>query len=439
MSLYDIVIMTVSGTPGTGTITLNAATDGGRTFADAGVPDGATVTYAVEDGSNRELRRGVYTASGTTLTRGTLLASTTGSDISLTSAAKVFITPAASDIGTDLTDLTFFGDGSDGDVIVSTGITLTRDVYYRNLTMAAGGTITTAGNRIFVAGTLLDTGNVAGAIRCDGNTGSNGSLTLGGAGAGATTTASVAGGGAGVIGGTGATGVGATAAASAAPNNGGVSGAGGKGGNSTNAGGASRAATAATLVTPVRVFTLELRRNTLLLPGAGGPGGSGGGGDGTNSGTGGGGGGGGAGTIWLAARNIETNASTPAGWIRANGGTGGNGRASGAAGNAGGGGAGSGGGGGWVYLVYGTRTGTAVTDLITANGGTGGNGGPGIGTGLGGNGGQGGGCGRVNALCTATGVVAELLTPGGAGTTPTTATTTAGTSGTAGAAGTVTF
>lgn len=99
MALHDLARMSVSGTPGTGTIRLNAAVDGGQTFAAAGVVDGETVTYGVEDGSNREMRRGVYTASGTTLTRGTLLGSTTGSTISLTSAAKVFITPSSFDFG----------------------------------------------------------------------------------------------------------------------------------------------------------------------------------------------------------------------------------------------------------------------------------------------------------------------------------------------------
>jgi hypothetical protein len=97
--LYNMARMTVTGTPGTGTITLNAAVSSFLTFAQAGVPDGTRVAYTIEDGANREKGEGVYTSSGTTLTRATIRNSTnSNAAISATSAAQVLIDPAATDI-----------------------------------------------------------------------------------------------------------------------------------------------------------------------------------------------------------------------------------------------------------------------------------------------------------------------------------------------------
>ena len=97
--LWNRVKMTVSGTPGTGTITLGAATSGYQSFAAAGVATGALVSYVIEDGANWELGTGTYTASGTTLARSTILGSSnSGAAISATSAALVYLTALASDI-----------------------------------------------------------------------------------------------------------------------------------------------------------------------------------------------------------------------------------------------------------------------------------------------------------------------------------------------------
>ncbi len=83
------VQMSVSGTPGTGTITLGSAASGYQSFSAAHGAN-ATVDCLFEDGTAWEIARGcTYTHSGTTMSRGTLEASSTGSAISLTSAAVV--------------------------------------------------------------------------------------------------------------------------------------------------------------------------------------------------------------------------------------------------------------------------------------------------------------------------------------------------------------
>jgi len=86
-----------TSTTGTGTITLGSAESGYQTFADAGVVDADVVRYVIEDGTNWEIGTGTYTASGTTLSR-TLGESSTGSLLSLTGAAVVFVGAAAEDL-----------------------------------------------------------------------------------------------------------------------------------------------------------------------------------------------------------------------------------------------------------------------------------------------------------------------------------------------------
>ena len=83
--------MTTS-TTGTGTITLGSASTGFQTFANAGITNGQSVQYVIEDGSNFEIGTGTYTSSGTTLTRGAVTESNNSDNaINLSGAAVVFI------------------------------------------------------------------------------------------------------------------------------------------------------------------------------------------------------------------------------------------------------------------------------------------------------------------------------------------------------------
>lgn len=80
-------------------IALGAAEPGFQTMASAGAVDGRAYTYTLVEGNNWEIQSQVYTASGTTLDRGTPIASSNGgSRITLAGAAKVYISPSDADI-----------------------------------------------------------------------------------------------------------------------------------------------------------------------------------------------------------------------------------------------------------------------------------------------------------------------------------------------------
>ena len=92
------VKMTVTSvaSAGTGDITLNAASSGFRSFATA-YGANATVDILITEGTAWEIARNcTYTHSGTTVSRGTLENSSTGSAVVFTSAAVVSVIATAS-------------------------------------------------------------------------------------------------------------------------------------------------------------------------------------------------------------------------------------------------------------------------------------------------------------------------------------------------------
>jgi hypothetical protein len=92
-----------TNTTGTGTLTLNGAADGFQSFSVIG--DGNTCYYAIVSTNDWEVGLGTYTASGTTLSRDTVLeSSNSGSLLTLTGASDVFVTyPAEKSVYLDET------------------------------------------------------------------------------------------------------------------------------------------------------------------------------------------------------------------------------------------------------------------------------------------------------------------------------------------------
>lgn len=117
-----------TATTGTGTITLGSPLAGQRSFADAGVSDGDTVRYIIEDGANWEIGTGTYTASGTTLSRTVSESSSSGSAINLSGDAVVYISAVEADFREERV-----GDISSSTLDLSTG-TVFSDAPSANVT-----------------------------------------------------------------------------------------------------------------------------------------------------------------------------------------------------------------------------------------------------------------------------------------------------------------
>jgi hypothetical protein len=89
-------VQETSTTTGTGTITLAGAVSGFQAFSSIG--NANTTYYAIVGGTQWEVGLGTYTLSGTTLSRDTVLASSTGSKLDLAAGTKnVFVTYPATE------------------------------------------------------------------------------------------------------------------------------------------------------------------------------------------------------------------------------------------------------------------------------------------------------------------------------------------------------
>lgn len=285
-----------------------------------------------------------------------------------------------------------FGDGSDGDVTISSGTTtLTRTMYYNNLTISGTGVLNTNGYKVYVKGTL--TNSVTGGIIRTPNNGGNSAGTTAGAGATAMTENDM---GAGLAGQAGVAGAAGGLGGSAGnPGNaaGSAEGYGAAGANGGNGGSGTGGAAGTYTNVPERVIRHD-HWYKLDYKNGGQGGASGGGGASAALGTGGGSGGGGSGggVIIIFANTVNNTGS-----FSCRGGNGGNGNQGN--GNSTGGGGGGGGGGGHIYIICNVLT---AVSTLTVTGGTGGTGGAASGSGSAGTAGATGSTGHTTVYTSST-------------------------------------
>ena len=146
MTVYADRVKETTTTTGTGTYSLGGAQTGFQTFV-AGAGTGVLVTYTVEDGTNWEICEGTLT-SGTpsTITRTTLIASSTGSFISWgTGTRNIFLTASSARIAT-IDKATAFSS-----TLSSTGN------FTSSATITGNTFLTSASNAVAAAGTTQGT------------------------------------------------------------------------------------------------------------------------------------------------------------------------------------------------------------------------------------------------------------------------------------------
>lgn len=137
-------------TTGTGTVTLAGAVSGFQTFSVIG--DGNTCYYAITSGTDFEVGIGTYTASGTTLSRDTILeSSNSGSAINLSGTSNVFVTyPAEKSAHLDSTDTLYAPQ-----IVASNGISLHKNTVSSDYVIPTGYNGFAVGPQTVAAGVAL--------------------------------------------------------------------------------------------------------------------------------------------------------------------------------------------------------------------------------------------------------------------------------------------
>lgn len=294
----------------------------------------------------------------------------------------------------------FCGDGSDGDLSISSGtLNLTRDMYYNSITITGSAIINTNGFIIYCKNTYNSSGATS-AVRNNGAAGGNGSGQTAGVPGAASPGISYGIGQAGSAGGLGGTNsaIGAVGVSSAVVTGYGASGGnGGQGGqNAAAAVGAVGGTSGAYTYYPERIVRISHLYNLAYkMAGQSGSGGGGGRSSGLAQAGGGGAGGSGGGVVMIF---CTTFIDTSTLGIQATGGKGGNG-GNAPSGTGGGGGGAGGGGGGFIFIV-----GLDVTPgVMTVTGGAIGTGGTGLGGGATGASGVAGSTGHYSVFSARTG------------------------------------
>lgn len=103
MPVFADRVRVATATTGTGTVTLGAALAGYQSFTDGGVPDGAVVSYVIEDGNDIEIGTGTFASGAGTLARNTvhrsIVSGTAGTaKLDLSGTASLFVTARGVDL-----------------------------------------------------------------------------------------------------------------------------------------------------------------------------------------------------------------------------------------------------------------------------------------------------------------------------------------------------